>query len=226
MLCGGLCIIAINVYGIVIASLFRPTSYVIIITSILTIALVAYIEFNKKRILLQTKERQSFIMFALIIVCQLYYIITALSLLVYMSDVARLKIETDSSLKSLVVGIGVLPPYDVEKYNLPYYFGNFVLFMYYLRCFYVMFWRENIVFIYRYLKTQVNYLNQTLLAHLPKIKVTEELKETICSLCLEEYTDNESVTRLHCQHVYHLDCIKVWVLRSNCCPLCRKKVVY
>ena len=67
---------------------------------------------------------------------------------------------------------------------MPFFFCNFFLFMYYLRCYYVMFWRENIVFIFRYLKTKVNELNQTLLSHLPKIKYNPELADTICSLCL------------------------------------------
>lgn len=82
------------------------------------------------------------------------------------------------------------------------------------------------MFIFRYLKTKVNELNQTLLSHLPKIKYSQALADTICSLCLEEYHEEEKITRLHCTHVYHLDCIKVWVMRSNCCPLCRKRVVY
>ncbi len=40
------------------------------------------------------------------------------------------------------------------------------------------------MFIFRYLKEHVKDLNKTLLSHLPKIRVTEELKENICPLCL------------------------------------------
>jgi hypothetical protein len=130
-----------------------------------------------------------------------------------------------SDLERMVVGVNTLQLSDIEKVNLPFYIGNFLLMMFYIRCFYVMFWKENIVFIYRYLKRQVQYLNQTLLSHLPKVAVTAELKESICSLCLEEYDETEDVTRLFCKHYFHLDCIKVWVMRSNCCPLCRHKVV-
>jgi|JI9StandDraft_2_1071091.scaffolds.fasta_scaffold389127_1 E3 ubiquitin-protein ligase synoviolin len=82
------------------------------------------------------------------------------------------------------------------------------------------------IFIFRYLKAHVKHLNQTLLANLPKVQVTEQMKESICALCLENYQSEEDVTKLKCQHIYHLDCIKIWVVRSNCCPLCRKKVVY
>jgi hypothetical protein len=175
--------------------------------------------------LLETAERESYVQFALVILFQLYFTITAFALLVYMSEVEQMKISPNNKLIYLVVGIDSMTMSEVSRANLPYYFCNQLLFMYYLRCYYVMFWRENIVFIYRYLKKKVNQLNQTLLSHLPIIEYTPELGDSICSLCLEDYREEEKITRLHCTHVYHLDCIKVWVLRSNCCPLCRKRVV-
>jgi hypothetical protein len=56
--------------------------------------------------------------------------------------------------------------------NLYYYVGNFITLSMYSRYYYRMFWRDNIVFIYRYLKDQVNYLNETLIAHLPVVPIT------------------------------------------------------
>lgn len=86
-----------------------------------------------------------------------------------------------------MAGIGEWKQETVEKVNLSYYFLNFFLFMYYIRCFYVMFWRDNIVFIFRYLKQKVKELNQSLLAHLPLLPYSAELADSICSLCLEDY---------------------------------------
>ena len=68
--------------------------------------------------------------------------------------------------------------------NLIYYYVNFLGFMFYIRCYYVMFWRENFIFIFRYLKAHVKELNQTLLSHLPRIELTADLEGNICPLCL------------------------------------------
>lgn len=43
MLCGAVLIICGNAYGVVMASLFRPTAFGLIIAALLTIALVAFI---------------------------------------------------------------------------------------------------------------------------------------------------------------------------------------
>jgi hypothetical protein len=177
-------------------------------------------------VLVKTYEQESYLMFGLLILFEIYFAITGCALMVYLSDIELMKLTPENSLRWLVVGIATMDAAQVAKFNLPYYLCNFLLFMYYLRCFYVMFWKENIVFIYRYLKTKVRQLNQTLLSHLPVVTYSKELADCICSLCLEEYIENENITKLHCTHLYHLDCIKVWVIRSNCCPLCRKRVVW
>ena len=47
-----------------------------------------------------------------------------------------------------------------------------------------------------------------------------------CSICLEKIDlDQEKVTQLSCQHIYHQDCISTWyfggVTSVQSCPLCR-----
>lgn len=75
----------------------------------------------------------------------------------------------------MLAGFESISVSEVAAFNLPYYMGNFLLFIYYLRCFYVMFWSENIVFIYRYLKSKVRELNQSLLASMPVIPFGNQL---------------------------------------------------
>lgn len=42
-----------------------------------------------------------------------------------------------------------------------------------------------------------------------------------CSVCLEEYKEGEPLLQLTCGHVYHQECIDLW-LKENCvCPCCR-----
>ena len=225
MLSAGLSLILANLYGIFLAAYYKPLTLIMLAVSSLIIALIVWIEVRKKDILLESYLRESYLLFASCVVMQVYFAITAFALLVYLNQASVLGMNSDSKLSNIVAGLGEWSQQTVESVNLSYYFLNFFLFMYYIRCFYVMFWRDNIVFIFRYLKQKVKELNQSLLSHLPQLPYSSELKDCICSLCLEDYSSDEAITRLHCKHVYHLNCIKVWVMRSNCCPLCRKRVI-
>lgn len=54
--------------------------------------------------------------------------------------------------------------------------------------------------------------------------------QTTCAVCLEEFEpeeeangngSNQECRVLACGHCFHVDCIKSWLARSRCCPLCR-----
>jgi hypothetical protein len=42
-----------------------------------------------------------------------------------------------------------------------------------------------------------------------------------CSICLEEYKKNDNINVLKCNHIFHNNCLKMWLLNNNTCPLCR-----
>ncbi|KAK7291401.1 hypothetical protein RIF29_06512 [Crotalaria pallida] len=46
-----------------------------------------------------------------------------------------------------------------------------------------------------------------------------------CSICQEEYEAGEEVGRLNCEHSYHFQCIKQWLVHKNFCPVCKQQVV-
>ena len=51
---------------------------------------------------------------------------------------------------------------------------------------------------------------------------TEEMMETeLCSICLENISYG---CRLNCQHCFHPNCIKRWLIKTNSCPMCRSVV--
>jgi hypothetical protein len=52
---------------------------------------------------------------------------------------------------------------------------------------------------------------------------TEEMMEAeLCSICLENVSYG---CRLNCQHCFHSNCIKRWLIKTNTCPMCRSVVV-
>ncbi|MBA0772179.1 hypothetical protein Gotri_007598 [Gossypium trilobum] len=52
------------------------------------------------------------------------------------------------------------------------------------------------------------------------------IEGTECSVCLNEFQENESLRLLHkCSHGFHLPCIDTWLRSHQNCPLCRAPVV-
>ena len=48
---------------------------------------------------------------------------------------------------------------------------------------------------------------------------------SICSICLENM-DNQYVIKIkNCSHSYHHKCLKLWICKSDNCPLCRKLIL-
>ncbi|KAH7296091.1 hypothetical protein KP509_26G008400 [Ceratopteris richardii] len=42
-----------------------------------------------------------------------------------------------------------------------------------------------------------------------------------CSICQEEFVEEDEMGRLDCGHGYHSSCIKQWLLQKNECPICK-----
>ena len=80
-------------------------------------------------------------------------------------------------------------------------------------------------------------LNQLQLAKAKKllIKERQELKENLlndenqmeCAICLEPLLKDEGINELKCnsKHVYHHECMLVWVKTNSICPMCRMEIV-
>ena len=46
-----------------------------------------------------------------------------------------------------------------------------------------------------------------------------------CAICLTRLVQGDIVGDIPCQHVFHKDCLKMWLKRSNRCPLCQQQGV-
>lgn len=45
-----------------------------------------------------------------------------------------------------------------------------------------------------------------------------------CAICLDELADGSDVSILPCYHIFHPECIDMWLSRENLCPLCKVNV--
>lgn len=44
-----------------------------------------------------------------------------------------------------------------------------------------------------------------------------------CTICFATLLDGDRVGALTCDHIFHAECLKVWLQRRNVCPLCQAK---
>ena len=72
---------------------------------------------------------------------------------------------------------------------------------------------------------KINNGNSKILELLQDMKLKKEILEKIenkqCLICLDNYEVEENLCYLPCFHLFHSDCIKTWIKKSNKCPLCK-----
>ena len=102
--------------------------------------------------------------------------------------------------------------------NLPFYltFGTFCLFI--------------IIFhLYKHYTTENTHPLRDRLCNRIDIKKTEIIYQDgsprLCSICLEEYKQNDKLLQLQCNHIYHPPCINDWLERQYSCPICRSEII-
>lgn len=47
-----------------------------------------------------------------------------------------------------------------------------------------------------------------------------------CSICMEQYQNNEYIVNIKCQgnHHFHSECVKPWIQQTMTCPICRDTI--
>jgi len=45
--------------------------------------------------------------------------------------------------------------------------------------------------------------------------------EKACSICIEDYKEDDGLRILPCSHMFHAECIDMWLAKQTTCPLCK-----
>lgn len=56
------------------------------------------------------------------------------------------------------------------------------------------------------------------------LKIPGLYNDTMCSICYENFCNDDTVKILSCKHYYHTICIDKWLTDHNQCPICRTNV--
>ena len=66
---------------------------------------------------------------------------------------------------------------------------------------------------------------EEILRYIPNSIIKEEKTKNDnnykCLICLYEFKIGDKVSTLPCLHIFHIDCIKNWIIRSRSCPICK-----
>ena len=51
-----------------------------------------------------------------------------------------------------------------------------------------------------------------------------KLANKICTICQDDYKNNDLIRQIKCNHIFHINCIDTWLLDYNYkCPICRQE---
>jgi Ring finger domain len=73
----------------------------------------------------------------------------------------------------------------------------------------------------------IHGLSKLVISSLPtfkynKSRVSDASDDDVCSVCLEPFGEGEIVRELpRCRHLFHTECIDMWLYSHTTCPMCR-----
>ena len=75
--------------------------------------------------------------------------------------------------------------------------------------------------------TSNNETNTAVEGERSSFEAPEYLSSSMCSICIDDFEDGEKIVMLpRCQHLFHRECIRPWLMeRQGCCPLCKTPVL-
>lgn len=74
-------------------------------------------------------------------------------------------------------------------------------------------------------------ISQEKIDKIPQIKYkrisyrNKVINNETCPVCHEDFVEGERLKKLHCNHIYHNDCISVWLKKEKKCPFCKEEII-
>lgn len=68
-------------------------------------------------------------------------------------------------------------------------------------------------------------LSEKQIGKLPTKIHKENEPEQLCSVCYYNAKEGEELTVLPCNHSFHTECIKEWLLKEKMCPMCKQEII-
>ena len=69
-----------------------------------------------------------------------------------------------------------------------------------------------------------NYVNSKVIPIILYKCVDEKIgNQKSCSICLEEFAENDRINQTTCDHIFHETCLTNWIKNNPTCPICRKE---
>jgi len=62
------------------------------------------------------------------------------------------------------------------------------------------------------------------IGQMPSAVVSDQDKLQECVICMMDVEIGETIRYLPCAHMFHKDCVDVWLMRSLCCPTCMEEI--
>ena len=73
-------------------------------------------------------------------------------------------------------------------------------------------------------RARAQHLLQLTLQTLTKAEADQQPIKS-CSICLDAYSEHDTLRVLACKHQFHSECVDPWILNKNHCPMCRRTVL-
>ena len=69
----------------------------------------------------------------------------------------------------------------------------------------------------------ISYLTRE--THTLNTKYKNELLNSNCTICLEDFVEGEKVVTIkHCRHTFHPKCFQNWITTKHTCPNCQYQI--
>ena len=74
--------------------------------------------------------------------------------------------------------------------------------------------------------TEESLAKNTTLDEFSKLDTETKKKYDICSICFDEFKEENIIRKIKCNHLFHKDCVDPWLLKESYkCPVCRESTL-